>query len=144
MRTFELLIAVTELAYLLWLSFGSGLPASRFRWLPFVAAGLLLVHLFAEGARWQLAPLYLLVILTLAAYPLCQTRSFRLRLRHMCIGWAVAGTLLGTTLVTGGVLWPVFEFVPLTGPYKVGTISEYLVIPAPATRTRPANRSIGS
>jgi len=126
MRAFELLIICAIVAYLMWLSFGNGLPASIFHWLPFVAAGLALIHLAVERARWQMAPVYLLVILVLLSYPWCQSHSFRIRLTYIAIGWGIAFLLLVPATVAGGVLWPVFEFVPLTGTYPVGTISAHL------------------
>jgi hypothetical protein len=127
MRAFELLIIGAILPYLMWLSFGNGLPTSMFRWLPFLAAGIALIHLLLEGARWQMTPLYLLVILVLASYPWCQSHSFRIRLTFLAIGWAAAFLLLAPAAVAGGVLWPVFEFVPLTGTYPVGTVSAHLI-----------------
>jgi hypothetical protein len=127
MRVVELLIICAILPYLMWLSFGNGLPTSMFRWLPFVAAGLVIIHLFVERARWQMGPVYLLVILVLISYPWCHSHNFRIRLTFMVIGWAAAFLLLGSATVAGGVLWPVFEFVPLTGPYPVGSTSAHFI-----------------
>lgn len=127
MRPFELLISSASLAYLMWLSFGTGLPMSLFQWLPFVAGGLVVIQLVAEGARWQMSALYLLVILLLVSYPWCHAHSFRIRLTFMAIGWILSGLLLTISTVTGGVLWPVFEFAPTTGPYPVASVSAHLV-----------------
>jgi hypothetical protein len=51
MRTFELLVICAVVPYLIWASFGNQLAVGVFRWLPFVAAGLAVIHLFVEGAR---------------------------------------------------------------------------------------------
>jgi len=127
MRTFELLTVCDVLLYLWWLSFGNGLPTSLFRWLPFVAVGLVILHLFIEKARWQMGPVYLLVLLVLMTYPWCQSHNFRIRLTVIAIGWGFAIFLLVPATVAGGVLWPVFEFVPLSGPYPVGSTSVHLI-----------------
>lgn len=127
MRVIELLIICTILPYLLWLSFGNGLPTSLFRWLPFVAAGLVVIHFLIEKARWQMIPVYLLVILVLICYPWCRSHNFRIRLTYMAMGWCVAVLLLGPATVAGGVLWPIFEFVPLRGPYRVGSTSAHFI-----------------
>lgn len=127
MRPFELLIVITILGYLFWVSFGNGTPKDLFRWSPFVAAALVVLHSFVEGARWQMAAVYLLLSIVLLLYPWFRSRSFRLRLSHLAVIWSLTPILLGTTAITGGILWPVFSFVPLTGPYRVGTRSVHLV-----------------
>lgn len=127
MRTFELLITAAVLGYLLWLSFGNGLPGSKFRWIPVLAAGLSLTQVLVEGVRWQMYPLYVLVALMLALYPWCRSHGFRIRLRFLAGAWAGMFILLGGVGITGGVLWPAFAFERLTGPYAVGCFSAHLL-----------------
>ena len=74
-----------------------------------------------------MAPVYVLVVLILLSYPWCRSHHFRIRLTYMAAGWGVAFLLLAPGTVAGGVLWPVFEFVPLTGPYPVGSTSVHLI-----------------
>jgi pimeloyl-ACP methyl ester carboxylesterase len=127
MRAIELTIFIALVTYLLWISFGSGLPSSLFRYLPFAAAALTTAHWAIEGARWQLVPLYLLVALSLATFPWLRSRSFQIRLSLLAMIWAVSIPFLATTAVTAGTLWPVFSFAPLTGQYDVGVISAHLI-----------------
>lgn len=127
MRIIELLIVITLVTYLLWTSFGSGLQSSLFGYLPFTAAGLTVAHLVIEGARWQLVPLYLVVVLSITTFPWFRSRSFQIRLSLLAMVWAISISLLATTAVTAGTLWPVFSFAPLSGPYEVGVVSAHLI-----------------
>lgn len=126
MRLLELAISTALIAYLMWLAFGNGLTTSGFRFLPFVAVVLLLVHLLYEGGRWPMIPIYALTVAAGGLYPWCYSHDFRFRLTHIGIGAVVVLLLLGAALVAGGILRPVFAFAPLTGPYAVGVMSAHL------------------
>lgn len=93
--------------------------------LPFLAVVVGLLHLRAEGYRWQMLPAYFLVALLLV----CEAT----RLMH----FAQAGFSVGVVAL---VLWlgavglsavlPVFEFPKPTGPFQIGTEVRHLVDPS--------------
>ncbi|MGC2659857.1 MAG: hypothetical protein WA324_18010 [Bryobacteraceae bacterium] len=127
MRPLELLSVITGVTYLLWLSFGTGIPGSPFQWLAFVAAGVAVCQIKFEGYRWHMIPGYLFTAGLLLLYPWCQAQDFRLRLTDIAILWLVTAVLIGACGILAGILYPVFTFVPLTGKYHVGTFAAHLV-----------------
>ena len=125
MRPLELLSILCCCGYILWRLFGSDVLPSPYQALPFLAAAAVLVHLWREGYRWQMVPVYLVVVLLLALsfYPYLKPT----RARYTVLAALSAVCLLGSSALAGGVLFPVFEFEPLTGPLPVGTASFHLV-----------------
>lgn len=127
MRPLELSFLISEIAYLLWLSFGAGLPGWPIEWLPLLAAGVALWQIAFEGYRWHMIPAYTLLVFLLALYPWCFQNDFRIRLTYLALIWPLAVVLISATGLLAGVLYPVFAFVPLTGPHGVGTSAMALV-----------------
>src|SRR5207253_1879288 len=92
----------------------------------------LIAHIFVEGWRWQMTPIYA-VSLALFFYqfsrvfrsPTEQAESASQRLRKY-FGHAVGLLFLGIGTLLSMVL-PVFRFPKPTGPFNVGTISLHLV-----------------
>jgi pimeloyl-ACP methyl ester carboxylesterase len=72
-------------------------------------------------------PAYGLLVLVLAGYPWCYAHDFRIRLTYLAVAWVIAGILIGASGVLAGMIYPVFSFVHLTGPYPVGTLAMPLV-----------------
>lgn len=67
MRGWEIVIVGSLAAFVLWPSV-TGQPRRPYGWLPIVAAvGALLMHIRAEGSRWQLYPIYALVVVVAIA-----------------------------------------------------------------------------
>lgn len=117
MRPLELLTLVLLLATLaaLWLGWQRRWAA----WLPWLVAALAVAHVLIEGARWQMAPAYLLAVLMLL-WSLWRLSGRRGRP-------AAPALLLGLLLlVVAGFLsvaLPIATLPAATGPYKVGTVS---------------------
>jgi dienelactone hydrolase len=127
MRPLELAFLISEMSYVLWLLFGTGLPDSPFKWLAFVAAGVALAQVKFEGFRWHMIPGYSLLIFILASYPWYSAHDFRMRLTSAALVVAFSGVAIGASGLLAGVLYPVFSFAPLTGRYRVGTFAMALV-----------------
>ena len=72
-------------------------------------------------------PGYLFTAGLLLLYPWCQAQDFRSRLTDIAILWLVTAVLIGACGILGGILYPVFTFVPVTGKYHVGTFAAHLV-----------------
>ena len=123
MRTLEILTSV-----LLGLSFLRLFWSNRPGWvdaLPAVAllAGILQVLL--EGYRWQMVPVYLLVLVVFAlSLPslLRNSPPGEPRARKSLPG-AIGGVVLTIVAVSLPVLFPIPHGLPPTGPYPVGTFS---------------------
>ena len=122
MRFFELLICLFIFILVAWMLLGAR-PARRgIRMLVILLFATLIVHLNAEGARWQMVPAYLAASIGLV---------WVLAGRPMAVGsirWIVAGCLL--LLVGTGVLsfmLPMFQLPRPTGEYAVGTRILYMV-----------------
>ncbi|MBE0698943.1 MAG: dienelactone hydrolase family protein, partial [Anaerolineaceae bacterium] len=122
MRLFEIIIlAITFLSFLLRI-----LPLKKPTWIYLLPSLNLLAfayHLFFEGARWQMIPLYILAItfIPIGIRKIIQPeRSFKL-------GFTVLAVVL---LLIGGALpalLPIPVFPATQGPYAVGTTSFYWV-----------------
>lgn len=77
----------------------------------------LLLHLGFEGPRWEMIPLYAMILLPLSGLRgVCRRRRKRVRLS---IGAAALLYAAGAILLP--IALPVFVFEPLAGPYRVGT-----------------------
>jgi len=122
MRPFEIVITVILLGSFL-LRF---LKLNKFTWLnllPLLNLLSIAYHLFLEGARWQMIPLYILSIwiipfaLQRIRYP--QTLP---KIRRTITGLIVL--ILGASLP---ILMPVPKFPKPSGPYPVGTQTFYWV-----------------
>ncbi|MBN1259764.1 MAG: dienelactone hydrolase family protein [Anaerolineae bacterium] len=121
MRLFEILIAVLSGITLIWALRTPG-PASR-RWrLGLTWASLILAaaHLWIEGYRWQMAPLYLLV----AGLSVCVIRQMDSGLSKGWWGAGVAALVAGVALA---VLLPVPRIPFLAGPYAIGTVTYHWI-----------------
>jgi predicted dienelactone hydrolase len=133
MRVFEGLIHLGILLGLL----ANLLPRDgRFRFLrllPAATALFFIVHLVAEGYRWQMIPAYVLAAITVMIMLRSQARPAGSQTKPP--SWVrrivvLAGTVLGLlVLALGGalsVILPVFRLPDPTGPYAVGTQYLYL------------------
>jgi hypothetical protein len=122
MRLFEIIIlAITLLSFLL-----RFLPLKKFTWIYLLPTLNLLAfgyHLFFEGTRWQMIPLYILVI---AFIPMGFRKIIQPEHRFK---WLV--TILAAVLLLVGAALPALLPVPVfpdtQGPYAVGTTFYYWV-----------------
>lgn len=114
MRQFEILLVVSNFLALLLIVVS---PFPRLVWRRISLLVLILavgMQLFFEGARWQMAPAYLLTGLLL---PIWLPRKFIVIVGGMAL---VASVVLSTAI-------PVFRFEKPTGPYEIGTITYHWV-----------------
>lgn len=92
--------------------------------LPFLAVAAGLVHLRAEGYRWQMLPAYVLVVFLLG----CEvTRWMHFARAGFSLGLVALVLWLGAVVLS--VALPVFEFPKPTGPFQVGTEVRHLADP---------------
>ncbi len=122
MRLFEIIILViTFLSFLI-----RFLQLKKLTWIYLLPTLNLLAfayHLFFEGARWQMIPLYILAI---AFIPMGIRKVMQPEHRFK-LGFTILAAIL---LLVGGalpILLPVPVFPDTTGPYAVGTTSFYWV-----------------
>ena len=90
-------------------------------WMSIILA-LLLTYIWSDGPRWQMIPIYI-VLLTAAVVPLLSPylSPFIKRIdRSIAMLLILVGLLAGT-------LFPIVEFEPLDGTYQVGTLAYELV-----------------
>jgi dienelactone hydrolase len=90
-------------------------PPLSILWLGAAAALLVLLHAWLEGVHWQMAPVYMAVLLTLCAGASGLTSPM---LRLLCA--IIAGALVAASLVFSWVL-PMFRLPAPTGRFPVGT-----------------------
>ena len=118
MRTLEWLIVAVLAAYTI-------APAFRWRsWLPLAGLAVVAAHLATEGYRWQMVPLYVVVLLLAV---LNATRLLRGRTTP-AKGWRrwagpVAGIVAVLLLSAPPVLFPVPHLPAPGGPDKIGTVT---------------------
>ncbi|WP_179218693.1 acetylhydrolase [Saccharibacillus sp. O23] len=127
MRNTEIWLAVANLAILIFACRGALKRRRRSAAAFAVSAGLLIVHLVVEGARWEMIPLYALTLLP-AVLLLRSRRTERQEKagRHrpgIRIAAGAAALLYGSAAVMLPIALPVFKFEPLEGPYRVGTVT---------------------
>ncbi len=92
--------------------------------LPFLAVAAGLVHLRAEGYRWQMLPAYVLV----AFLVVCEaTRWMHFARAGFSVGLVALVLWLGAVVLS--VALPVFEFPKPAGPFQVGTEVRHLADP---------------
>ncbi len=128
MRILEYVMVVVVAAYLV-------APNFWWRpWMPVVALATGVAHLVFEGYRWQMVPLYLLIVVLAVlnarglrgpgprrgAWPTKPPQPARR-------GWAVAGTVVATVALVVAALPPILFPVPLLpppgGPHQIGTVT---------------------
>jgi hypothetical protein len=91
------------------------------------------MHLFSEGARWQLAPAFLLTLLLLVIYlPMERPRPSsanalnpRYRITRVFVG--VIGGLAVVVAISLSLLFPIFRFELPSGRYEIGTVTYHWV-----------------
>jgi len=124
MRPFEVLIPIALAGWLFWPGRPRPLWISR---LPLAGLVLAILHLFFEGYRWQMVPLYglVLVLALVSAWEVDRPAPPPRRV------WQILGLLLGGVVLVLGVALPVVFPIPRLavpdGPYPVGTITLDLV-----------------
>jgi predicted dienelactone hydrolase len=130
MRLLEILTATLLAIRFAWPLFSNQRPR-WVQWLPAAALATTLLHLALEGYRWQMLPMYALVLgafmlslrdMRRAPLPRAANRAARL-----------IGGLLGLAVLALATALPALLPVPRvpepTGPYPVGTLSLHLVDP---------------
>jgi Platelet-activating factor acetylhydrolase, isoform II len=101
-------------------------------WIRVITVGALLLlalHAFVEGAHWQMAPIYLGILLLL--FPLLAQGSGRV-LNRISLGQLLAVWAAGLLLLCGLAFCytlPMFHLPRTTGPYPVATRTLFLVDP---------------
>lgn len=134
MRLLEISIPLLLTIYTLWPLASGSLRPQAVNALPALAAALVVIHLFVEGYRWQMIPLYILTGTILAASLPglfhASTGGFQR------LGWPAAGLILTFILLAVSTavpaLLPVPRVVAPSGPYTVGTATFVLT-----DRSRP-------
>ena len=124
MRPLEIIIPVLLAAYLLWpVLFGKRSMVAEL--LPAAGVLLMLLHFVIEGYRWQMVPLYGLVLffLTLSLWHLIRGGARERSLRTNRVPGAIIGLLVVAAAAALPVLLPVPVLLRPTGPYAVGTYS---------------------
>ena len=109
-----ILFVTGNVFYFIW-----GKPTSRP--LAYIGLSLFVLHFLLEGARWQMAPIYLTLILTIAIHYFGWT--FKKWLRVVGYGLAFMLLIFGSAL---SYALPVFELPKPTGPFAVA--SQYLYV----------------
>jgi dienelactone hydrolase len=119
MRPLEILMYLACLLPTLWLLLSGTRLAGLWKGFPLLAALTMALHAWFEGPHWQLVPVYLAVFVLLLLMMKPPTRRTRL----------AGATTLCLLLLGGGLViaLPMFHFSKLTGPYLVGTRTEFLV-----------------
>lgn len=129
MRLFEDFSLFTMLLILAW-SFVPEKRRSRLvLYTPLLTWALLIVHFIVEGARWQMAPAYLLAVgLTINNYRLLRGKTIK-GLSNRYIRLAVIFFVLVIFFIIYQIprLFPVFTLPEPNGPFKVGIASTVLV-----------------
>ncbi len=122
MRLLEILIPVILAIYII---ISLNVPRSRaMTALPAIALILTLVHIFTEGARWQMIPIYSLtaVLFLTSISSLAKTGQVSASRPK---GWSLAALILTLLLLSVSTLIPALLPVPHllapSGPYTVGT-----------------------
>jgi hypothetical protein len=97
-------------------------------WLSLAALPVALLHLLLEGYRWQMIPVYgLVVVLSVGAIGRLRSNNSSTRKR----GWQTVGVLVGLLILAIAAalpyLMPVPQPLPPTGPYAIGTFTLYRV-----------------
>ncbi len=124
MRPLEILIPILLAIFAIW-----PLGGTRPRFinaLPALALALTLVHLFVEGARWQMYPLYVFtIILFLISLPLFLHAGQPVASR--AVGWSLIPLILTLLLLAVSTavpaLLPVPQVAAPSGPHAVGTVT---------------------
>ncbi len=128
MRPLEILFLIPILVYFGWRLV---LPAQQPRWLnwlPGLALLLMFVQLLFEGYRWQLIPAYGLTLLVFGLALIGWARSgHAVRRRAISMALGLLGCLLIVLVALPPLLLPIPHDLPLTGPYRVGTVTLHWV-----------------
>ena len=136
MRPLEALLLFVSLATLLALSVSSLRTARATRLLPFAVLLATAAQVLLEGARWQMAPAYV-VSVALFLIPLLRSakeagddsaqRPLRRLGRRVFVALGAAAFAFSCLLP---ITFPVFRFPHPTGPYEIGTMTYHWVDPA--------------
>ena len=133
MRQFEILFVVSNFWALLAFAIGPFARLLPKRIPPIVFILTFGMQLFFEGARWQLAPAYLLTfILLVISLPMGRLRDRSVDApnpRHSIAKLVVGsfGVLALSAAVSLSLLFPVFRFELPTGRYAIGTVTYHWV-----------------
>ena len=120
MRAFELILSILALLSAA-LQLVPGTPEKyKDRLAPLLLVLVAALQLIFEGFRWQLWPLFLGVAGLIALSLLHLEKKWRYTLFGLSLFFTVAS-------ITAGVVFPVPDPFPITGPYQVGTREAYLV-----------------
>jgi len=134
MRAFEILIL--SIMYLFAFSIFIKVEKKN-RWLhllPSLSLSIVLIHIFVEGQRWQMLPIYLYAVLlfafTLRNVKFVQHSSDKSKSRDnllLRIGGGVVNILLLIIISMPPLLVPVFKLPTPTGPYDAGIKYDYFI-----------------
>ncbi|MBP7687850.1 MAG: dienelactone hydrolase family protein [Thermoflexales bacterium] len=127
MRPLEILFLLPNLLRFGWWLLVANRRPRWLNWLPGLAALLMLAQVLIEGYRWQLVPAYGLTVLVLALTLLRQARPRPTSRRITTIALGVLGSLLLIIVALPPLLLPIPQDLPLTGPYRVGTLTVHWV-----------------
>ncbi len=129
MRTIEIIVPSILLVYLVWPLLTGHKRTWMVNCLPFLALLMTGLHLFIEKYRWQMVPLYILVIICSLAGVLGFVRSSSSMFKRL--SWTGAGQIASLLLLLLATALPVLLPVPFvpspSGPYKIGTSTLVLV-----------------
>lgn len=129
MRPLEIFIPCILIIYLGWPLVTGQRRTKVVNCLPFLALLVSGLHLVLENYRWQMIPIYALVLFCCLTGTLGLTRSSQDKFKR--ISWTGAGLLAGLLILMIATTLPVLVPVPTvpspSGPYKIGTTTLGLV-----------------
>jgi hypothetical protein len=123
MRPLEILIFVFLAISALWSLIKPNSPVRTIRYIPLLALLFTIAHLILEGYRWQMIPLYALVLIAvIGSIPAIAGRERSIQKPR---GWQTAGFIIFLVVLVLAVLLPTLLPVPRisapSGSYTVGT-----------------------
>ncbi|APZ45017.1 hypothetical protein BW723_01345 [Polaribacter reichenbachii] len=122
MRTFEIILLILSIASIFYFSIRKNKTNKKIE-LPIIL-GLLAAHLIFEGFRWQMIPIYiLLLIVTIYSYKELSLLKGKWFLKTIKIIGLLFLLIIGFILPN---VLPVFDLPKTTGNYKVG--SQYILL----------------
>jgi predicted dienelactone hydrolase len=128
MRPFEIILLILDAVLILWLLISSRRPRYLLPIISIVTVLVLLIHLFAEGFRWQMTPAYLLTAgLLLAVWVQRRSPSDKERSARRIAILALLGFVILLLATALPVVLPVPNLPAPSGPYAIGTATYHMV-----------------
>ncbi|NLM36354.1 MAG: hypothetical protein GX206_13015 [Clostridiales bacterium] len=127
MRLLEIILILFAITYVILFYIGYFKRVTRIRYTGLIAVSLFILHRITEGTRWQMYPIYFIILFSIIVVIVgnidfeIYNKIYGRKAVRICS--IILLSILIALSAVASYMFPLYNLMKPSGPYKIGTIS---------------------